>query len=118
MSTTLSEVLNTLKEFSLNDQHGQLVFPLVEKIEKFVVVHPELLYGKAYTDTGYDPETQSAWNDLMVEDDNGYSSIVVEFDEDSIIYAHSGYDPELQLHWDELILGLDGENITLIDFEK
>lgn len=54
----------------------------------------------------------------MVEDENGYSSIIVEFDEDSPVYANSGYDPELQTDWDEIALEVDGESITLVDFNN
>lgn len=118
MSKTLAETLSTLKDFSLNHNHGKLVSSLVEKIEKFVAVYPELLSGNVYADSGYDPEMGNSWNDLVVEDENGYSSIIVEFDEDSPVYANSGYDPELQTDWDEIALEVDGESITLVDFNN
>ena len=115
MFKTLQEVVKILNDFVLNDPNGHLVFELAKKVTLFSEDHPDLLSAKVYADSGYDPEMGSSWNDLVVEDENGYSNILFSFDKDSCIYANSGYDPEMQSDWNDVCIDVDGLSMTVLD---
>lgn len=119
MSKTLKETVEILNEFVLNNEYGNLISELAKSVEKFSVENPDLLNGNVYAESGYDPEFQNSWNELIVESTEGHSHTIIEFSDDSCVYTNSGYDPELGVDWDEICLDVTINNvkvgITVID---